>query len=82
MDFKLKSQNGRIRYYMAQKSGVVGNDTRLDSAEWMLREHKPYRTGKIEGFPVTVMCNGHEYFFEGEWPEPKKRRTKDKVCEG
>ena len=84
MDYKLTSANGRINYIMKQESGPVGSNTRLDSAEWMLKENKPFRSTEFEGYPIGVKVEcGTEYFFEGEWPEPQKKpkkRKKDAVC--
>lgn len=84
MNYILKSNNGRVKYIMKNKDGSVGSDTRLDSAEWMLRENKPFRSTEFPGYPIGVKVEcGTKYFFEGVWPdEPKKkRRTKDVVCE-
>lgn len=83
--YTLNSHNGRIKFIMKPKDGrIVGTDTRLDSAEWMLRENKPFRSTEFPGYPVGVKVEcGTEYFFEGDWPDEKpkrKRRTKDKVC--
>ena len=86
MNYKLKSQNGRIRYMMKPKDGrIVGTDTRLDSAEWMLAHTKPFKSSEFPGYPIgaRVEC-GTEYYFEGEWmdePPKKRRRTKDIVLE-
>ena len=85
MEYKLKSEGGQVKYYMesvADRQTVrVGSDTKLDSAEWMLNEGKPYRSDEIEGYPIAVKMNGSVYFFKGEWAEPKrrKRRVKDSV---
>lgn len=84
MDYRLTSANGRINYIMKQENGPVGNNTRLDSAEWMLRENKPFKSTEFPGYPVGVKVEcGTEYFFEGEWHEPQKKtkkRKKDAVC--
>lgn len=86
MGYTLYSQNGRIRYIMKPIKGEnVGTDTRLDSAEWMLHDNKPFRSTEYTGYPIGVKVEcGTEYYFEGEWPDEaprkKRRRTKNKVC--
>lgn len=84
MDYKLRPNNGKIRYITKQISANVETETQLSSAEWMLNEGKPFRSDEFEGFPVGVEINGTKYFFAGEWPvAPKKRKTrrkKDAVC--
>lgn len=85
--YKLAEKDGRVRYFMGDAKNVTGSDTRIDSAEWMLKEGKPYRSNQIEGYPIAVECNGSTYFFEGSWdepsifdePKPRKRRKKDEV---
>lgn len=76
MNYKLKAIKGRVDYYMKQKSGLVGSNTPQDSAEWMLAQSKPHKSDEIDGFPIAVTIRGSEYFFAGEWIEPKKRRAK------
>ena len=81
MDYKLKSQNGRIRFVTRQYGANICHETRLDSAEWMLNEYKPYKSTEFEGYEVGVrVADGNEYFFEGTWNKPR-RRKKDIVCE-
>ena len=74
MNYRLKSQNGRINYIMLQESGPVGSETRLDSAEQMLANGKPHKSRKFDGFPIAVKVGDcAEYFFPGEWEEPPKK---------
>ena len=91
MSYKLNVNGaGKVRYYVKQKSGYVGSDTRLDSALWLLKQGKPYKGDVFEGFQVTVKAaDGTEYHFHGEWLDegekpkraPRKRRMKGVVCE-
>lgn len=102
MNFKLNETAGKVKYLNRMNGTVVGSDTAVDSALWMLREGKPEKSDEFPGYPIAVKMNGNEYFFSGEWlmggakdvltneskePEqskaaaPKKRRTKDVVCE-
>lgn len=81
-EYKLAAENGRVKYVMIQKSGLVGSDTREDSARWMLEQNKPFRSTILDGYPIGVRTEkGDEYLFAGEWPEKKRRRKKDVVCE-
>ena len=102
MNIKLNEKNGKVKYLNRMNGTVVGSDTTLDSATWLLAHGKPEKSNEFEGYPIAVKMNGNEYFFDGEWlmggaedvltnepkePEqskaaaPKKRRTKDVVCE-
>ena len=91
MNYKLKvGSDGKVGYMV---SWNVLQFTPLESAEWMLER------GKIENktlkdkpeYPICVMFNGTEYYFEGTWEgEPSifddgakkpRKRMKDKVCE-
>lgn len=75
------AKNGKVNYLMKQKDGPVGSATPLSTAEWMLEQNKPFRSTEYPGFPVAVKTeNGDEYFFEGTWDAPKRKRKKDAVC--
>lgn len=95
MNFKLNEKNGKVKYLNRMNGTVVGTDTTLDSATWLLAHGKPEKSSEFEGYPIAVKMNGNEYFFDGEWlmggekdvlgDEPqkpqKRRRAKDVVCE-
>ena len=88
MEYKLMVRCGFVNYLMKQNGEPVGCKTKLDSAEWILAQNKPFRSTEFEDFQIAAKTeNGDEYFFEGVWPEqkkpaPKKRsRIKDRVCE-
>lgn len=59
-----RDENGMVRYLYKYdgKHPYVGK-TRLESAEWMLRQGEVRVSEEYEGFPVTA--NG-QYFFDAE----------------
>lgn len=67
MNFKLNEKNGKVKYLNRMNGTVVGSDTTLDSATWLLTHGKPEKSGEFEGYPIAVKMNGNEYFFSGEW---------------
>ena len=82
MEYKLMVRCGFVNYVMKQKSGTVGSKAKKDSAEWILAQNKPFRSTEIENYPIAVRTeHGDEYFFEGVWPEPKKKPTRRKKVE-
>ena len=84
MEYTLMTTNGRVKYIMRQSSGTVGSDTPKSSAEWMLQNNGAFKSMEFEGYPIGVKTQkGDEYFFQGVWPEPKRKRkrVKDVVCE-
>lgn len=65
VDYVLKrDENGMVRYLYRNdgKHPYVGF-TKIESAEWMLRQGEVVVSEEYEGFPVTA--NG-KYFFEAE----------------
>lgn len=86
MEYRLMVRSGKVNYLMRQKDGPVGSATPKDSAEWMLEQYKPFRSTEFPDYPIAVtVADGTEYFYEGIWPEPPKKkprkRMKDVVCE-
>lgn len=79
MSYRLNNVEGRIKYFVRGKNGTTGSTTRTDSAEWMLRENKPYRSDEFEGYPIAVDCNRNTYFFSGTWIEPDETEVEPKV---
>jgi hypothetical protein len=67
MNFKLNEKNGKVKYLNRMNGTVVGSDTTLDSATWLLTHGKPEKSSEFEGYPIAVKMNGNEYFFSGEW---------------
>ena len=87
MNIKLNEKNGKVKYLNRMNGTVVGSDTALDSANWLLAHGKPEKSNEFEGYPIAVKMNGNEYFFSGEWlmggaenvlgdDEPKKEPEK------
>ena len=89
MNYRLKVIGGKVKYLNRYNGEVVGSDTPLDSATWLLSRNEPEKSDEFKGFPIKVSANNSEYFLAGEWldekPEqgkaPRKRRIKDVVCE-
>lgn len=77
-DFILTTRDGFVTYIERTKPYKPHKrETRLEAARWMLDEYPPYRSDEFEGYPIAVKNSiGSEYFFEGEWPEKRRRKNK------
>ena len=64
MNYNLKVRNGKVRYYMRQKNELVGSDTRLDSAEWMIEHGEVSMSSEVDGFQLEVKVGKDTYYFE------------------
>ena len=67
MNFKLNVTGGKVRYLNRTNGAVVGSDTPIESAMWLLKRGKPEKSDEFPGFPIAVKVQNSEYFFSGEW---------------
>lgn len=67
MNYRLNEKNGKVPYLTRMNKTVVGGETARESAEWILENGKPEKSGEFEGYPIKALVNGNEYFFSGEW---------------
>lgn len=77
--FHLKEQNGQVNYIMMAGKDIVQHHTPLSTATWAC-EHRLPTQEAIAGHPEYCIHSG-EFFFEGTWDAPKRKRKKDEVCE-
>lgn len=67
MNYRLKVTGGKVKYLNRYNGEVVGSDTPLDSATWLLSRNEPEKSDEFKGFPIKVSANNSEYFLAGEW---------------
>lgn len=82
MKYKLNEVGGMVRYlyrtnYHKTMNVLIEKETAMEAAEWLLDNGKPYKSDTYAGYPIAVSMNGTDYFFEGAWNEPKRRRVKE-----
>lgn len=75
-NYTLNVQDGRVRYIMKQGDATVASYTSQQSAEWMLRQFKPFASTEFPGYEIKVKSEkGDEYFFDGEWQRAETCET-------
>ena len=79
MNFKLVERNGEVNYLMMINGTLVQHHTSVDTALWTCENNKPVAEA-LPGHPEYCVHVG-EYFMEGTWDKPNRRRKKDVVCE-
>ena len=81
MKYKLNEVGGMVRYVYRHRTRcadhIDNKRTAMEAAEWLLDNGKPYKSDEYPGYPIAVSMNGTDYFFEGAWAEPKRRRVKE-----
>ena len=81
MTYKLNVQNGQVEYLTIVGGTLVRHATTEDRAQWAV-ENKRVTYECIEGHPDFMIHAGDFYFASIEVKaKPRKRRTKDIVCE-
>ena len=81
--FHLRERGGEVHYLMKLKMDgkekFVEHHTPLSAAEWACGHNEPKQEA-LAGHPEFYIHSG-EFFFEGTWDRPKRKRKKDEVCE-
>lgn len=81
--YHLRERNGEVHYLMSIKvldvPSLVEHHTPLSAAEWACGHNDPKQEA-LAGHPEFCIHSG-EFFFEGTWDAPKRKRKKDVVCE-
>lgn len=81
--FHLRERGGEVHYLMnvgtMEKPNIVEHHTPLSAAVWACGHNEPKQEA-LAGHPEFCIHSG-EFFFEGTWDRPKRKRKKDVVCE-
>lgn len=79
MGFKLIERNGEVNYLTIQGGTLIRHHTPINTALWTCEHNKPVAEA-LPGHPEYCVHVG-EFFLEGVWDKPTRRRKKDEVCE-